>query len=55
MQKALDYLSTRDTILEMILSNYGKPIIQYREEGFATMCHIILEQQVSIALSLIHI
>lgn len=49
MQKALDYLSTRDTILEMILSNYGKPIIQYREEGFATMCHIILEQQVSIA------
>lgn len=49
MQIALDYLSAQDTILAKILSDYGKPIIQKREEGFASMCHIILEQQVSIA------
>jgi DNA-3-methyladenine glycosylase II len=49
MQDALDYLSTNDTVLANILSEFGPPIIQYREEGFASMCHIILEQQVSIA------
>jgi DNA-3-methyladenine glycosylase II len=49
MQNALDYLSAKDPILAMILSKHGNPIIQYREEGFAAMCHIILEQQVSIA------
>lgn len=49
MQNTLDYLSGKDQILTRILSEFGQPIIQYREEGFASMCHIILEQQVSIA------
>ncbi len=49
LQQVIDFLSQKDTILQFILDNFGQPIIQKREEGFASMCHIILEQQVSIA------
>ena len=49
MQHAIDYLSKKDEKLKSIIATFGNPIIQKREEGFASMCHIILEQQVSIA------
>ncbi len=49
MQQAITFLSSKDEKLKYILDNFGNPIIQKREEGFAAMCHIILEQQVSIA------
>ena len=49
MQKAKNHLSKTDKTLKFILENFGDPIIQKRDEGFASMCHIILEQQVSIA------
>lgn len=49
MQKAITFLSKKDEKLKFILENFGNPIIQKRQEGFAAMCHIILEQQVSIA------
>ena len=49
MQEAIDYLSQKDGVLKTIITEFGLPIIQKREEGFASMCHIILEQQVSIA------
>lgn len=49
MQEAIDFLSQKDKVLKTILTDFGLPIIQKREEGFASMCHIILEQQVSIA------
>lgn len=49
MEKALDYLSKKDKVLHHIIENYGNPIVQKRAEGFSTLCHIILEQQVSIA------
>jgi DNA-3-methyladenine glycosylase II len=49
MQEAIQYLTTKDITLKFIIDNYGNPIVQKREEGFASMCHIILEQQVSIA------
>jgi DNA-3-methyladenine glycosylase II len=49
MQQAISYLTSKDETLKFILENFGNPIIQKREEGFASMCHIILEQQVSIA------
>lgn len=49
MQKTITFLSEKDEKLKFILENFGNPIIQKREEGFAAMCHIILEQQVSIA------
>ena len=49
MNKALVVLTQKDEVLKRIISEFGLPIIQKREEGFASMCHIILEQQVSIA------
>jgi len=49
MQQALDYLSKKDKVLHHIIENFGNPIIQKRAEGFSALCHIILEQQVSIA------
>jgi DNA-3-methyladenine glycosylase II len=49
MKKALDYLSEKDKILHHIIENFGNPIVQKRAEGFSAFCHIILEQQVSIA------
>jgi len=48
MQNTIDFLVTKDRILKDIIDKYGHPIIQKRDEGFASMCHIILEQQVSI-------
>jgi len=49
MQEAIDYLIQKDETIKYILETFGNPIILKREEGFASMCHIILEQQVSIA------
>ena len=49
MNEALVVLIKKDDVLKRIISEFGLPIIQKREEGFASMCHIILEQQVSIA------
>ena len=49
MDEALKVLIQKDEVLKRIISEFGLPIIQKREEGFASMCHIILEQQVSIA------
>jgi DNA-3-methyladenine glycosylase II len=49
MQEAIDFLSQKDGVLKTIVADFGLPIIQKREGGFASMCHIILEQQVSIA------
>ena len=49
MDEALVVLTQKDNVLKGIISDFGLPIIQKREEGFASMCHIILEQQVSIA------
>jgi len=49
MQQAIAFLSEKDKTLQFIVDTFGYPIIQKREEGFAALCHIILEQQVSIA------
>ena len=49
MKQAITHLILKDKTLKYILENFGNPIIQKRQEGFAAMCHIILEQQVSIA------
>jgi DNA-3-methyladenine glycosylase II len=49
MQKTIKFLISKDEKLKYILENFGNPIIQKRQEGFASLCHIILEQQVSIA------
>jgi DNA-3-methyladenine glycosylase II len=49
MQQAFDFLTAKDTILKGVIDRYGHPTIQFRDQGFAAMVHIILEQQVSIA------
>lgn len=49
MQDTIRYLSQCDPIIHHILANFGHPTILKRQEGFASMCHIILEQQVSMA------
>lgn len=48
MEQVVEFLISKDETLRFILDTYGQPIIQKRQEGFASMCHIILEQQVSI-------
>jgi len=42
-------LGRRDDDLAMIASTYGPPPLWEREQGFHTLIHIILEQQVSLA------
>ena len=42
-------LAARDPGLAAILDRYGPPPLWAREPGFATLVHLILEQQVSLA------
>ena len=42
-------LAKRDEAFAMIISTYGPPPLWEREQGFHTLIHIILEQQVSLA------
>lgn len=42
-------LVTQETFFEKIVSCYGLPPFWQRAQGFATLIHIILEQQVSLA------
>jgi DNA-3-methyladenine glycosylase II len=48
MQKAIEYLSEKDTIFKQIIEKYGIPTIPKRPQGFETLVLLILEQQVSI-------
>lgn len=48
MQKAIDFLSTKDKIFKTIIETYGVPVIPKRAQGFETLALLILEQQVSI-------
>ena len=47
--KATRHLAARDPHLAQIFSKFGVPPMWEREEGFHTLLHIILEQQVSLA------
>jgi len=48
MQQAITFLISKDEKLKYIFENFGIPTSYKRQGGFASMCHIILEQQVSI-------
>ena len=48
MQKAIEYLISKDSIFQNILDTYGIPQIPIRDQGFETLVLLILEQQVSI-------
>lgn len=45
-------LSATDSILARVFEKYGTPPLWAREANFATLIHIILEQQVSLASAL---
>ncbi len=49
MEKAIRHLIAHDPVLRQIVETHGHPVPQLREDGFAAMAHIILEQQVSVA------
>ncbi len=49
MEKALYRLSETDADLARIIRKLGHPPMWARKPGFATLIHIILEQQVSLA------
>ncbi len=46
---ASEWLAERDDALARVLKEYGYPPLWDRAPGFATLVHIILEQQVSLA------
>jgi len=46
---AVDALAARDADLAGIVARHGPPPLWDREPGFATLLHIVLEQQVSLA------
>jgi DNA-3-methyladenine glycosylase II len=46
---AVALLAARDTDLAAIVARYGPPPLWDRAPGFATLLHIVLEQQVSLA------
>ena len=46
---AVDELAARDADLAGIVARHGPPPLWDREPGFATLLHIVLEQQVSLA------
>ncbi len=49
LREGLEYLRERDTALAGVLERFGPPPLWTREPGFATLVHVILEQQVSLA------
>src|SRR5512140_2128512 len=51
-QRGLRVLARRDSDLRDILKRFGPPPMWTRKPGFATLVHLILEQQVSIASAL---
>jgi len=46
---AVDELRERDPALRRVVDRFGPPPLWSREPGFATLVHLILEQQVSLA------
>ena len=49
LAEAVETLCQADANLGVVVARYGSPPLWAREPGFATLVHIILEQQVSLA------
>jgi DNA-3-methyladenine glycosylase II len=49
LNRIVEVLAGRDKIFASVVKQYGMPPLWEREPGFATLMHIILEQQVSLA------
>lgn len=52
LRDACDELAQRDSRLAMLIKRNGYPPLRLRPEGFATLVHLILQQQVSRASAL---
>jgi len=48
LEKATDKLCRKEPAFARVVKQYGYPPLWQREEGFVTLLHIILEQQVSL-------
>ena len=48
MQEAILFLVEKENVFKNLHQQYGNPFIPMRPQGFATLCKLILEQQVSI-------
>eukprot|EP01136_Pigoraptor_vietnamica_P005200 Opistho-1_new@36471 len=48
MQEAVSFLIEKEEVFKRLHLQYGNPFIPSRPQGFATLCKLILEQQVSI-------
>jgi DNA-3-methyladenine glycosylase II len=46
---AVDHVTRADPVLAAVVDRFGPPPMWAREPGFATLIHLILEQQVSLA------
>ncbi len=49
LASAVDELTARDADLAVVVARWGPPPMWERPPGFATLAHIVLEQQVSLA------
>jgi len=49
LDQGVRYLENQDKHLKLVVSKYGPPPLWERDQGFKTLIHIILEQQVSLA------
>ena len=49
LEQGVFWLCARDNDLKFVVEKHGSPPLWNREPGFATLVHIILEQQVSLA------
>ncbi len=52
LRDSADFLTEHHPPLAAVITTYGYPPLWAREHGFATLIHIILEQQVSLASAL---
>ncbi len=48
IKEAIDFLVSKESIFEDIITKYGLPPNWQRQKGFVTLCRLILEQQVSL-------
>ena len=49
MQESIQFLIEKEPVFNKLYQKYGVPFIPFREQGFQTLCKLIIEQQVSLA------
>lgn len=49
MHDSIQFLIKYEPVFDKLYQKYGVPFIPFREQGFQTLCKLIIEQQVSLA------